>query len=354
MTPFLFLIMNILLLILALILVAAFVIFMMGVSISGPKYRGPVSDHFDGRKFLNPGGAKAKGGLEVFKWMIQRNQGSWKKEYSAKNANHPPAHFRDGIRITFVNHSTFLIQVDGVNILTDPVWSGRVSPFSWIGPKRMRPPGISLEQLPRIHIVLLTHNHYDHLDLATMRVLFGAHHPQIVLPLGVKKFLDDNHVSGSVEVDWWEEVQPAGIKIRAVPAQHFSGRGLLDRDATLWCGYVIKTMAGTLYFAGDTGYHPGIFKEIGDKLGPFAISFLPIGAYKPDWFMAPIHVSPEESVKIHLDTRSSRSIAMHFGTFPLADDGSDDPVDELKTAMAKHNVSDDSFIVLREGESEMI
>jgi L-ascorbate metabolism protein UlaG (beta-lactamase superfamily) len=161
-------------------------------------------------------------------------------------------------------------------------------------------------------------------------------------------------VQGALEIDWWEEVQSAGIKIRAVPAQHFSGRGLLDRDASLWCGYVIGAEAGPLYFAGDTGYNHNTFKEIGEKCGPFVISFLPIGAYKPGWFMAPIHVSPEESVKIHLDTRSSKSIAMHFGTFPLADDGSDDPVNDLTTAMTKHQVSGDSFMVLREGESAII
>ena len=343
--------MHIALLIFALILIAALVIFMMGVLISGPRYRGPVSDHFDGRKFVNPGGVKAKGGLEVFKWMIQRKQGLWRKELTAETRNHPPGHFKDGIRVTFVNHSTFLIQVDGVNVLTDPVWSNRVSPYNWIGPKRMRPPGIPLGHLPRIHLIVLTHNHYDHLDIATMRVLFGAHHPQIIAPLGVKKLLDDHHVSGAVEIDWWEEVKPAGLNIQAVPAQHFSGRGLLDRDASIWCGYVIKTGAGTLYFAGDTGYNPTLFKEIGTKCGPFAVSFLPIGAYKPGWFMAPIHVSPEESVRIHLDIKSQKSIAMHFGTFPLADDGRDDPVNDLRTAMEKHQVSNDSFIVLKEGEA---
>ena len=343
--------MHIALLIFALILIAVLVIFMMGVLISGPRYRGPVSDHFDGRKFVNPGGVKAKGGLEVFKWMIQRKQGPWRKEFTVETGNHPPGHFNSGIRVTFVNHSTFLIQVDGVNILTDPVWSNRVSPYNWIGPKRMRPPGIPLGHLPRIHLIVLTHNHYDHLDIATMRVLFGAHHPQIVAPLGVKKLLDDHHVSGAVEIDWWEEVQPAGLNIQAVPAQHFSGRGLLDRDASIWCGYVIRTGAGTLYFAGDTGYNPTLFREIGNKCGPFKVSFLPIGAYKPGWFMAPIHVSPEESVRIHLDVKSQKSIAMHFGTFPLADDGSDDPVNDLRTAMEKHQVSNDSFIVLKEGEA---
>src|SRR5690349_3076393 len=247
--------------------------------------------------------------------MLNRKQGPWKQINSPSYGPRPLTHFKDGIRVTFVNHSTFLIQVDGVNILTDPVWSKRVSPYTWIGPKRMRPPGIRFEDLPRIHLVLLTHNHYDHLDIQTMRMVFGGHHPRIVTPLGVKKFLDDQYIAGAVETDWWQEVDGVnGLKVQAVPAQHFSGRGLTDRDATLWCGYVIRSTAGNIYFAGDTGYNPTTFREIGVKCGPIKLSLLPIGAYKPAWFMAPIHVSPEESVKIHMETKSRTSIAMHFGT----------------------------------------
>ena len=329
-------------------------VFILGITISAPAYRGPRSDHYNGKAFTNPTGVKAKGGLEVFKWMLNRKQGPWKEINSPAYGPRPLTHFKDGIRVTFVNHSTFLIQVDGVNILTDPVWSKRVSPYSWIGPKRKRPPGIRFEDLPRIHLVLLTHNHYDHLDLQTMRMVFGGHHPRIVTPLGVKKFLDDHYITGAVERDWWQEVEPvSGLRVQAVPAQHFSGRGLIDRDATLWCGYVIKSTAGNIYFAGDTGYNPVTFQEIGSRCLPIKLSLLPIGAYKPAWFMAPIHVSPEESVKIHKDTKSQTSIAMHFGTFPLADDSSDDPVRDLRTAMDKHQVSEGEFIVLSEGEAKI-
>ena len=346
--------MYILLGVAALLITAFLGIAILGVALSGPRYRGPVSDHFNGWKFLNPGRVKAKGGMDVFKWMITRKQGSWTENKGDGFGKHPLGHFKDGIRITFINHSTFLIQVDGVNILTDPVWSRRVSPFKWAGPRRMKSAGIRFEDLPRIHAVLLTHNHYDHLDLDTMRMVWGAHHPEIIVPLGVKKFLEGNHIRATSEMDWWQEVQSQKkISITCVPAQHFSGRGMLDRDATLWCGYVIKTSAGTVYFAGDTGYNEETFKEIGARCGPFKTSIIPIGAYKPAWFMSPIHVSPEEAIKIHRDVHSETSIAMHFGTFPLADDGGDDPVTDLKQAMKTYQVGEEEFLVLKEGEARV-
>lgn len=340
------------LLILLLLLIIPVVISIIGAMVSAPKYKGPISDHFDGKQFINPGGIKAKGVNEVLKWMLNRKRGVWKENATETFGKRPLDFIKEGIRITFVNHTTFLIQVDGVNIITDPVWSKRTSPFTWAGPKRMRPPGIRFEDLPRIHVVLLSHNHYDHLDLQTMRLIFGAHHPKIVTPLGVKTFLDEERITGAIDVDWWQELALADtIKVQAVPAQHFSGRGSLDRDATLWCGYVIKTNAGSIYFAGDTGYNENTFKEIGKQCGEFKVSILPIGAYKPEWFMTPIHTSPEQAVKIHLDVKSKVSIASHFGTFPLADDSFDDPIKDLQLALTNNNLFHEDFIVLQEGES---
>jgi L-ascorbate metabolism protein UlaG (beta-lactamase superfamily) len=337
--------------IIGLLLAVPIAMFAVGIAISAPRYRGPDSDHFGGTRFLNPENVQAKGGLDVFKWMITRKKGPWKRDLQSINTQRPPAHVSDGIRVTFVNHSTFLIQVDGLNILTDPVWGRRVSPFSWIGPQRMKSPGIRFEDLPRVHVVALTHNHYDHLDIQTMRMVFGAHHPRIICPLGIKAFLDKESVRGGEEVDWWNEVTlNRDVTIQAVPAQHFSGRGFLDRDATLWCGYVFKTAKGNIYFAGDTGYNPVTFKEIGARCGPMKLSFLPIGAYKPEWFMSPIHVSPEGSTRIHSDVLSETSIAMHFGTFALADEGEDDPLTELERAMEKCDIDRDYFLALRNGE----
>jgi L-ascorbate metabolism protein UlaG (beta-lactamase superfamily) len=340
--------------ILLIILIIPALMALIGVYISAPQYKGPVSDHFDGKKFINPNGVPAKGLREVLKWMVDRKRGEWKENKDESYGKRPLDHYKDGIRITFVNHSTFLIQVDGLNILTDPIWSKRTSPFSFAGPKRMRPPGIKFEDLPRIHVVLLSHNHYDHLDITTMRMIFGGHHPMIVTPLGVKAFLEKEMITGAHDLDWWDEhVLADSVKVRAVPAQHFSGRGSLDRDATLWCGYVINTKFGNVYFAGDTGYNDKTFKEIGERCGDIKVALLPIGAYKPGWFMSPIHTSPEEAVKIHLDVKSANSIATHFGTFPLADDGYEDPVNDLNLALEKYKLTAEKFIVMKEGEASV-
>jgi L-ascorbate metabolism protein UlaG (beta-lactamase superfamily) len=344
--------MTIFILLVILIVIAINVV---AISLSAPRYSGPVSDHFNGKQFINPHGFKAHGLKEVFKWMLNRKRGEWTENSKPDYGPRPLAFCKEGIRITHINHTTFLIQVDGINILTDPVWSKRVSPFTWAGPKRMRLPGIRFEDLPKIHLVLISHNHYDHLDIATMRTVFGAFHPKIVTPLGVKAFLDQHKINTAQDLDWWDETQINDtIKIQAVPAQHFSGRGTLDRDKTLWCGFVIHSSAGKIYFAGDTGYNDKTFREIGERLGPFDLSIIPIGAYKPNWFMSPVHVSPEEAVQIHLDVKSTKSIASHFGTFPLGDDGQLDPIQDLEKACKKFNLASDAFIALREGKPFLI
>lgn len=326
------------------------IILFIGYSISAPTYSGPKSDHFDGKKFLNPGGVKAKGLSDVLKWAFSRKPGKWNRVTDHKVTEKPRERIADRTRITYINHSTFLIQVDGINILTDPVWSDRVSPFSWIGPKRMRMPGVLFENLPPIDLVLLSHNHYDHLDLSTMKKLHYHHRPKIVTPLGVKQFLDNQKMEVSAEIDWWDEWgYNESLSIQAVPAQHFSGRGMFDRDATLWCGYLIKRNTGNIFFVGDTGYNESMFKEIGERGGKIEAALIPIGAYEPRWFMEPIHTSPEEAIKIHLDVKSDMSIATHFGTFPLADDDQYAPVLELQKAKEKYNISNNQFIIIAEG-----
>jgi L-ascorbate metabolism protein UlaG (beta-lactamase superfamily) len=341
-------IMFIVLIFLAIVIAAALII---GASISGPKYKGDASDHFDGKKFFTPGAKPPEGFGGVLKWMTNRERGEWTEDLNPAYGPHPLAHEEENIRITFINHSTFLIQVDGLNILTDPIFSKRASPFDWAGPKRMRLPGIRFEDLPRIDAVLISHNHYDHLDIATLRTIFGGHHPKFITPLGVKAFLENESITGVTDLDWWEKIQlPNALTVQAVPAQHFSGRGFLDRDATLWCGYVLKTSKGSIYFAGDTGYHPTMFKEIGEKTGAIKISLIPIGAYKPYWFMSPVHTSPEDAVKVHLDLKSQNSVGIHFGTFPLADEGYAEPVNDLTVALEKHNVDPTAFVTLKQGE----
>lgn len=334
---------------LSIILVLILGMQLIGYLLSTPPYHGAVSDHFDGKKFINHGNAKAKGLNDVIRWMLNRKRGAWKEQDVPQGSK--PVPNLTGIRVTFINHTTFLIQVDGINILTDPVWSKRASPFNWIGPKRMRPPGIRFEDLPEIHAVLISHNHYDHLDLATLKKIVQGHRPEIIVPLGVKAFLERRNINDVKELDWWNScVLRSQTPIEAVPAQHFSGRGSFDRDKSLWCGFVITTKHGKIYFAGDTGYHPQTFKTIASSSGPFRLSIIPIGAYKPAWFMGPIHCSPDEAVQIHLDVKTEQSIASHFGTFALADEAQTDPVIDLKIELQKRSLPEKIFLVLEEGQ----
>jgi L-ascorbate metabolism protein UlaG (beta-lactamase superfamily) len=253
--------------------------------------------------------------------------------------------------VTFVNHATFLLQFAGLNVLTDPIWSERTSPVSWAGPKRVREPGLAFAALPRVDLVLVTHNHYDHLDLPTLRRLHGAHRPLVVTTLGNRPFLAAEGLERVVELDWWQahEVRP-GVKVTVTPAQHFAARGLHDRMDTLWGGFALETPAGKVLFAGDSGYYAG-FKEIGRRLGPFDLSFLPIGAYEPRWFMGPVHCDPAEAVQIHADVRARRSLGMHFGCFQLADDGFDQPVTDFLAAREKAAVAPEEFALPEVGET---
>jgi L-ascorbate metabolism protein UlaG (beta-lactamase superfamily) len=329
------------------------ILIIIGWILSAPKYKGKISDHFNGKQFINPGNVEAKRLKDVFRWLLNRKRTEWIEYSSTEYGERPPAKITSHSRITFINHSTFLIQVDGLNILTDPIWSERASPFKWTGPKRKRSPGIRMDDMPHIDVILLSHNHYDHLDIATLKKLYQQFKPRIYTGLGVGGFLKKAGIDEYVEMDWWEETKlNEKTKIVAVPAQHFSGRGMFDRDATLWLGFVIKNENGNIFFAADTGYNDFTFKEIGKRCAPISISILPIGAYKPRWFMSPIHCAPDQAVKIHLDVKSTISIGSHFGTFALADEGRDEPIAELKNAVKQRNLPEDSFITLEEGKGK--
>lgn len=327
----------------------------VGWIFSAPSYHGPVSDHYDGKKFFNPGGMEAKGFRDLMKWLSNRQQGEW-KELKETEFGPPPGKKVEGdsIVVTFVNHSTFLIQTQGLNILTDPVWCERASPVPFLGPKRIRPPGIRFEDLPGIDIILLTHNHYDHLDINTMKRLSAEFGPKIFCTLGVRQYLERNGIENITEMDWWDEIRiDSSLSLLCTPAQHFSGRGMFDRDRTLWAGFALQTSKGSIYYSGDTGYGD-FFKEIAQRISPVRLSFLPIGAYKPAWFMSPIHTSPADAVRIHQIIKSTKSIGMHFGTFPLADDGMDEAEEDLKIALKKEGIPEGEFIVPEEGASVMI
>lgn len=308
-----------------------------------------MSDHFDGRRFFNPNGKKARSLGDVLLWKLRSRAEPWPRDVMGPVAQaKPPLTAKQGeLRATFVNHATVLLQVDGCNILTDPIWSKRASPVHWAGPKRRQEPGVRFDDLPPIHLVLLSHNHYDHLDMPSVRRLAGKHHPAFVAPLGVAKLLRSKGID-CAELDWWHHTQAAGIDVTCVPAQHFSARGLTDRNATLWCGYYLQTPLGRVYFAADTGFGEH-FEAIQNRCGPPRLAFLPIGAYKPRWFMSPIHMGPDEAVRAHKILGAELSVAIHFGTFQLADDGPRTPVLELETAFKAESLKG-RFIALRNGE----
>jgi L-ascorbate metabolism protein UlaG (beta-lactamase superfamily) len=326
-------------------------IIFIGRVIAAPKYKGAVSDHFDGEKFFNPSGLNSKELGDVIKWQREkREKGVWFPVKDFSYGEKPtPSVFGENLRVTYIGHSTVLLQFDGLNVLTDPVWYERCSPVQWAGPKRMKPAGIRMEDLPKIDVILQSHNHWDHLDIINLPKIWQRDKPLIINALGVSQFMKQHGIDSAVDMDWWDEMTlKEGVKVTCVPAQHFSGRGTSDRNATLWAGFVISTQYGNIYFAGDSGYGT-FFKQIGEKFGKMRLALIPIGAFKPQWFMGNIHCSPEEAVQIHLDVNAERTLAIHHSTFPLADDGQTEPIDLLEKAKILRGVSDDAFFILKEG-----
>lgn len=320
-----------------------------GCALSAPTWKGPISDHFDGTKFKTPDAPTERTG-GFFKWQLERKPGVW-KAYRDEPLGAPPPHHVDAgqMRVTFINHATTLIQLDGVNVLTDPIYAERASPFSFVGPRRVRPPGIKFEELPPIHAVVISHNHYDHLNLETLKRLQTAFpHMALFAGLGIGPFLEKQGLRNVHELDWEQARKVAGVTVRSVRNQHFSNRGLFDNDGTLWSAWVLEgPTAGKAYFAGDTGYGPH-FKDVGTRHGPFRLAVLPVGAYKPEWFMGPIHQDPTQAVQAAFDLRAATSVPMHYGTFELADEGEVEAIEALQKAMEERPGS--GFVVLGFGE----
>jgi N-acyl-phosphatidylethanolamine-hydrolysing phospholipase D len=256
--------------------------------------------------------------------------------------------------LTWVGHSTFLLQVGGLNVLTDPHFTRRASPLGWAGPQRLAPLGLALHDLPPIDLIVISHNHYDHLDEGTVRWL-ARHHPQALFaaPLGLRRWLHRRGVQQAIELDWWEGHEAPSFTLTAVPAQHFSGRTPTDRNRTLWCGFVLETARRRIYFAGDTG-HSQDFADIGARFAPVDLALIPIGAYEPRWFMRIIHVNPEEAVRIHRELGARQSVAMHWGTFRLTTEPLDEPPRRLEQALREAGIPLERFWVMAHGESRPV
>jgi L-ascorbate metabolism protein UlaG (beta-lactamase superfamily) len=322
-----------------------------------PLYYGPVTDHFDGKKFHNYDPTKGVFSLQdIMKWQYYEFRDDIKKLWpkfldDVTEAEVTESVYGDEIKVTFINHATFLIQVDGKNYLTDPLFSERVSPLSWVGPKRYRKSGIDIKNLPPIDYIILSHDHYDHCDIDALYYIQQKFGSKILSGLGMSKFLSISGIQ-SEDMDWWEESKISDrTQIHFVPAVHWSGRyGLVGNNRTLWGGFIIQTQKGQIYFSGDTAFVPDVFKKIGNKFPDIKIALIPIGAYEPRWFMKTHHINPEEAVAIHKILGAKTSIAAHFGSFALSSEGEGKPEEDLYSAMRKAKVRRGQFLILKHGE----
>jgi len=311
----------------------------------------PLSDHYDGARFRARGEKWPAGLLKLLRWKLTSRAARWPSWVEDPRVP-PPLPIQEGeLSATFVGHATWLLRLGSVTVLTDPMWSERCSPVSFAGPRRVRRPGLAFETLPRVDATLVSHGHYDHLDLPTLARIAEVHRPPFVTPLGHAPLLARHDIGPVHELDWWQTWQgPRGLRVTLVPARHFSARTFFDRNRALWGGFVLEREGRRIYFAGDSGYGPH-FSEIAKRLGPFDLALLPIGAYAPRWFMRPVHMDPDEAICAHADLGSPATLAMHWGTFQLTDEPIDEPVRRLGQACASAGVAPDRFRVLEHGET---
>lgn len=311
----------------------------------------PISDHCDGRRFFNPDAPTGKSLREVLRWMLLDPAEPWPTAVATPSYAPPPSEVAPGAcAITFVNHCTFLLQWAGLRVLTDPVFSNRASPVAWAGPKRVTRPGLTIDALPPVDVVLVSHNHYDHLDAASLRAIVRRDQPLLITPLGNARVLRRLGASRVEELDWWQHATHASLDVQATPAQHWSNRMGVRRNTALWGGFWLRVDGWAVYFAADTGYGPH-FQAIAERCGVPDVSLLPIGAYEPRRIMRDQHMDPAEAVRAHLDLRSRLSIATHFGTFRLTNESYDAPVRTLALERARRGVAPDRFKVLGIGET---
>ena len=317
-------------------------------------YSGPPSDHFDGTLFFNPDGKPPGRFSDLLKWQLSGGRSKWPAAWPSPFPQAKPDKQIEGaaLRLTMVGHASLLIQTAGLNILTDPVWSERASPLAFAGPKRVNAPGIAFADLPPIDVVLVSHNHYDHLDLATLKRLKQDHDPLLVTPLGNDAVIAPAISAMRMAVhDWGDRITVGGATIHTEPAHHWSARGGRDRRMALWAGFVVETPGGKIYFAGDTGFHGGAnYRQMAEKHGGFRLAILPVGAYEPRWFMAPQHQNPQEAVEGMALCNAAHAAGCHWGTFHLTDEPIEEPAQKLAEALAAEGISPERFRAMRPGE----
>jgi N-acyl-phosphatidylethanolamine-hydrolysing phospholipase D len=329
----------------------------------------PPSHHKPGGGFRNPWPGSVEHGLGgVLKWLVGRARNG---TFGFRVRGTPPISLAPSpvaaqpdsgeCRLTWIGHSTFLVQVGGLNVLTDPVFAERASPVRFAGPQRLAPPGLGIDSLPPIDLVLQSHDHYDHLDVDAIRVLARRSASTVwCAPLGVASRLRGLGVRRIAECDWLATAEPvSGARVACIPARHFSGRSLRERDATLWCGWTLSAGTRRVYFVGDSAFHPD-FASIGEREGPFDAVLMPIGAYDPRWFMSAVHMNPEEAVAAFMALRSTHPAhpcvmaAMHWGTFVLSDEPVDEPPRRARVAWKSNGLDDDALWVFAPGETKVL
>jgi L-ascorbate metabolism protein UlaG (beta-lactamase superfamily) len=326
--------------------------------VSSRYYAGPVSDHFDGERFFDPRGAPPKSRRDLWRWLLDRHwrqtRSKWPAWAPSPYADRPPPRVHGAeVRLSFVGHASWLIQTAGLNILIDPVWSQRASPFRSFGPKRVNNPGIRFADLPPIDVVLVSHAHYDHLDLTTLSRLAATHHPRVVVPLGNDAIMRNGDRAIAVEAYDWDNRVALGTEaaVTLVPTRHWSARNLSDRNMSLWASFVIETPGGRIYVVADSGYGDGWpFRRARERHGPFRLAILPIGAYEPRWFMRDQHMNPAEAVQALLDCDAEIALAHHHGTFQLTDEPFEAPLDALAEALQAAGIPAERFRALRPGQ----
>ena len=313
-----------------------------------------IKPHFDGKRFSYPDNDTVASGRDVLRWAVTRKPARWPRDLN----NPAPSPVlqsvgEGGLRLTFINHATVLIQCEGLNIITDPVFSHRVSPVSFAGPRRYRPAGLTTSSLPTIDVVLISHTHFDHLDIRSLKALSKRDNPLILAPLNNGGVINRVTQRPAVELSWWDTHQlENNTRVSLVPARHWTSRMLGDQNKCLWGGYVIQFASGSVYFAGDTGYGDGEhFRQATTQFGPFRCALLPIGADEPRWFMKPQHMNPAEAVLAFKDLQANYALGIHHGTFQLTDEAHDAPALALAQARLENGLDDQRFRALDNGQA---